>query len=1167
MTTYVAMACCTVALIASLSLDNGVRSLGLASASRGGPPPMPLRFSSATQDRKTYPEPTYDSTGDDDDDGDDDGDDDTANTEDDSSKEEREDQLDQDDPVSTVTVTAVRGSVAWLPCDIGGGNNDGLPKQPVRVTSTGGGEGNTKDLSNTIEDRAYMVLWFKHHSVTIRHRNSKSKNKKIWSGGKPLYSFDVRGRPLAHALKWSSDEESGGFGPRASFVVFGGSSGGGGGNGRGKWSKQRTLLLDDYNGGLYDNSSKAALKVTNVTEQDAGAYRCRVDFRDSPTRNYRIILRVIVPPDKMTIAYNGIGTEMDGGSHHTIGPVPEGGRLVLECRVQGGKPKPRVQWYSADGKVTSSLGTGRIVDLTEEVSYGNENDDEETTTKSLVIHQLNRSHANSTYTCLAGNDDNTMQSNLRMTVLINMYLNVKSVRIVGIHPIDESENTVNYNEDSNNDGVVQATNLISGKWYTGECWAEGASPKATIEWSIDGNGTLADEIPSSPTTARITVMEQTEHSSRIRLRPTPSDDGRYLRCRAWNPDINTTKDNIKNKALLLNVQYPPIVKLSLGHTFDPSRIKTGDDVYFECKVLDGSGSRGKQRNRIEWYHNGHPILQNGSSNGSVSIDSEIKVVLLSAGTLVIRNVGRRHSGRYTCQCNNDLGMGRSRPVTLRVQYAPVCADDDNQLQLVGVEANENHVRIVCRVRADPADDRVQFEWLVWPGAAAAATGELHQQQSPSVVATGSYVTTALPNQRNDTAVGELVLPATNVGVPDVVQYVDRAPHVKKPIVLDTVSCRATNAVGRQQNPCLYHIIPASPPGPLTGCAIRLPKDQERHAGTGSRHHHHHHQQHHHQRRTSSAHDGVEDKDLATISCTLDNDGGVRPVTYSLEIYESNDLTTTFHGSSYATADDNDDDVRRNKYRGEWLADNVTGTAAASMAGGGSIEYRVNRKNLRLRNGPDDGRKHLTLSAYAANRMGRGPHTYFGSDNVMLLRHPWWWRGESAYESSTRAAGPSGTSSTEWWIMLSGGGDDDDDRRSNASNGRGKNTTATSVIVLASVAATSAIVIAAAFLLWRRRRDGGRSPTITETAAIASNDRATCGGGGGGDKTGEKYSLLSRRTQQQQRNVYPNLTGSDRDRDPTDPGDPAPDIMIQQNYGKQFLVSIVNRGIPGPESCV
>lgn len=109
----------------------------------------------------------------------------------------------------------------------------------------------------------------------------------------------MRGRPLAHALKWSSDEDSGGFGPRASFVVFGsgvvsGGNGGVSGGGRGRWSKQR-LSLDDYVG-MSDNSSRAALRVTNVTEQDAGAYRCRVDFRDSPTRNYRIILRVIGKP-------------------------------------------------------------------------------------------------------------------------------------------------------------------------------------------------------------------------------------------------------------------------------------------------------------------------------------------------------------------------------------------------------------------------------------------------------------------------------------------------------------------------------------------------------------------------------------------------------------------------------------------------------------------------------------------------------------------------------------------------------------------------------------------------------------------------------------------------------------------------------------------------------
>jgi len=87
---------------------------------------------------------------------------------------------------------------------------------------------------------------------------------------------------------------------------------------------------------------------------------------------------------------------------------------------------------------------------------------------------------------------------------------------------------------------------------------------------------------------------------------------------------------------------------------------------------------------------------------------------------------------------------------------------------------------------------------------------------------------------------------------------------------------------------------------------------------------------------------------------------------------------------------------------------VTGTA---VIGGGAIEYRVNRNNLRLRLDLNDKRKCLSLSAYAANRMGRGPQNHIGSENTVLLRDLWWWRGskhEKVDESSTK---PSGTSST------------------------------------------------------------------------------------------------------------------------------------------------------------
>ncbi|VVC33927.1 Immunoglobulin subtype,Immunoglobulin-like domain,Immunoglobulin-like fold,Immunoglobulin subtype 2 [Cinara cedri] len=1038
--------------------------------------------------------------------------------------QDHEDQLDQDDPVSTVQVTAVRGSMAKLPCDIGGGNNDGLPRHSEKSASADGEEKTKTSENTTPEDRAYMVLWFKHRSrSTIRHQNSKTKNKKMSSGGKPLYSYDVRGRPLREALHWS-DKSSEGLGTRAKFVVIGAD-------------------------GALENSTKAALEVMNVTEQDAGSYRCRVDFRDSPTRNYRIILRVIVPPDKMTIIYNDV-TKIGSGTHHVIGPVPEGSRLVLICKVVGGKPKPRVHWYSADGKITSpyNQGSGQEVQI---FGANNNKDDENITTEKLIIEKLNRNHANGTYTCVAVNDDNTVESKIRMTVLINMYLNVQNVRIVGIRPMDNSENSVNnYFDDNyiynNNNGVYEETaNLISGKWYTGECLADGASPKAKIEWAIIGTGNLASEVTPPPTPNSVRVKEETEYSSRIQFKPTPNDDGRKLNCLAYNPENNSTKDfTTKNTSVLLNVQYPPIVKLNLGQTFDPTRIKTGDDVYFECKVLDGGGNKGKKHNHIEWYHNGRSILQNASVS---SARSEIKVVLLSAGTLVIRNVGHHHSGQYTCESKNDLGTGRSRPVTLRVQYAPVCADGGPQL--VGVEASEKTVRVTCRVRADPADDLVRFQWTVTPGPASNA-GELHQQQSSGVMATGALS----GSPRNSTAaagglaVGELVLPAFTIGVPDAVQYAQDRPSAgnNKPAVLASVNCRATNAVGAQQKPCVYNIIPATPPGALSNCGIRFPiKDQETNTNKDRRHHRSHNGNRKRHRRYAA-------EELATVSCTAGIDGGVRPVTYSLETYATSDESAPFFGSP----EDVSANVHRTHNRGESLAENVTGTVTNNTI----VEYRVNRTKLLLKWDDTDNRgngRYLRLSAYASNRMGRGPPLHF---DAYLLKHPWWYNETNENGNANKVAGPTRTSSTDWW----------------ETSGSGQSAMMGVMIITVTVAG----ICIASVLLWRRRDDARLSATA-ETTAIAANLIATDDRHDKTDvdKPDKRYTLLSEQPLQEQcRNVYPNLCPSRTPQHRHGRGtagftttgaavDAAPDIMIQPNYGKQCFVSIPPYGIPGPESSV
>jgi hypothetical protein len=71
------------------------------------------------------------------------------------------------------------------------------------------------------------------------------------------FSFDVRGRPFTKALYWS---DSNAFGPRAYFVT---------------------------------GSKPAGLTLESVQLDDEGMYRCRVDFKNSPTRNFQINLTVI----------------------------------------------------------------------------------------------------------------------------------------------------------------------------------------------------------------------------------------------------------------------------------------------------------------------------------------------------------------------------------------------------------------------------------------------------------------------------------------------------------------------------------------------------------------------------------------------------------------------------------------------------------------------------------------------------------------------------------------------------------------------------------------------------------------------------------------------------------------------------------------------------------
>lgn len=72
-----------------------------------------------------------------------------------------------------------------------------------------------------------------------------------------FHSFDVRGRSFNKALNWSDDND---VGSRAYFISA---------------------------------NKPAALALEAVQLNDEGIYRCRVDFKKSPTRNFQVNLTVI----------------------------------------------------------------------------------------------------------------------------------------------------------------------------------------------------------------------------------------------------------------------------------------------------------------------------------------------------------------------------------------------------------------------------------------------------------------------------------------------------------------------------------------------------------------------------------------------------------------------------------------------------------------------------------------------------------------------------------------------------------------------------------------------------------------------------------------------------------------------------------------------------------
>ncbi|XP_072929973.1 neural cell adhesion molecule 1-like [Epargyreus clarus] len=500
-----------------------------------------------------------------------------------------------------------------------------------------------------------MVLWFRAGKIT---------------GGKPIYSFDVRGRSFNKALQWSDPHV---FGPRAYFATV---------------------------------ARPAALTLDTVQLDDEGVYRCRVDFKNSPTRNFQIRLAVIVPPHQL-ILYDKSGRDISG----VVGPLEEGNELVLICEVRGGRPAPTVIW---------------LIDGTPAPQYIGEKTDTHVVVNQLELPHVRRNHLNTTFKCRASNTN--LVSPQEKTVRLEMNLKPTRVEILN-----------------------KPVTLSSERYVSLTCVSEGSRPPAQLTWFKDNRKFKRGKI--------IDAMNETWVSSSLQFMPLPEDDGVQLKCTADNSALpgQSIEDSLK-----LDVVYPPVVSLSLGSTLNPHDIKEGDDVYFECSVRANP-----REHRISWYHNDKPVLHNVVSG-----------VIVSTKSLVLQKVTRDHGGDYSCRATNALGETASQATHLSIQYAPVCAHSTPQV--LGAQLDEA-LRVRCSVTANPPD--VTFFWQF------NNSGE-SLDVSPTKFGTANGSTSELiykPQSERD---------------------------------YGALSCRGSNSVGRQLEPCVFQIVPAARPAAPRNCSLQ-----------------------------------------------------------------------------------------------------------------------------------------------------------------------------------------------------------------------------------------------------------------------------------------------------------------------------------------------------------
>ena len=181
--------------------------------------------------------------------------------------------------------------------------------------------------------------------------------------------------------------------------------------------------------------------------------------------------------------------------------------------------------------------------------------------------------------------------------------------------------------------------VTAGREQVLVCESRGGNPAPALSWLL--GDTLLESQQRNETVGE-DGKQWTAISKLVHTFP-KEDNGRLLRCSVFHEALTS---NVREASLVLDIQYPPSVRLERNANVD-SDVEDGLDPFRLRCIADGN-----PRPDIVWRKLGRTSI--------ISLEE----------TLIFEPVRKSDSGTYICLARNDLGSSDEISARLDVKYPP-----------------------------------------------------------------------------------------------------------------------------------------------------------------------------------------------------------------------------------------------------------------------------------------------------------------------------------------------------------------------------------------------------------------------------------------------------------------------------------------------------------------